>query len=78
MALPDPGLWAAFLAAATILVLTPGPDMAYVAARTLGSGRAVGFAAVAGIQTGGLVHALLSSPTQDFKRLSPDRRGKAQ
>lgn len=60
MTLPDPGLWAAFLAAATILVLTPGPDMAYVAARTLGAGRAVGFAAVAGIQTGGLVHALLA------------------
>lgn len=60
MILPDPALWAAFLAAAAILVLTPGPDMAYVATRTLGAGRAVGFAAVAGIQTGGLVHAGLA------------------
>lgn len=60
MILPDPALWAAFLAAAAILVLTPGPDMAYVATRTLGAGRAVGFAAVVGIQTGGLLHAGLA------------------
>ena len=60
MILPDPALWAAFLVAAVILVLTPGPDMAYVATRTLGSGQAVGFAAVAGIQTGGAVHAALA------------------
>jgi threonine/homoserine/homoserine lactone efflux protein len=60
LALPDPTLWATFALAAALLVLTPGPDMAYVATRTLTSGRAGGFAAVAGIQAGTFVHVALA------------------
>src|SRR5437016_4588986 len=60
MALPDSTLWATFVLAASLLVLTPGPDMAYVATRTLTSGRAAAFAAVAGIQAGATVHAALA------------------
>jgi threonine/homoserine/homoserine lactone efflux protein len=60
MALPDPTLWATFVLAASLLILTPGPDMAYVATRTLTSGRRAGFAAVAGIQLGTCMHAGLA------------------
>jgi threonine/homoserine/homoserine lactone efflux protein len=60
MALPDSTLWATFVLAASLLVLTPGPDMAYVATRTLTSGRGAAFAAVAGIQAGASVHAALA------------------
>ncbi len=60
MVLPDSTLWAAFVLAAALLVLTPGPDMAYVATRTLTSGRAAAFAAAAGIQAGATVHAALA------------------
>lgn len=48
---------AAFLAVATIVVITPGPDMALVARNTLLGGRAVGLATCAGTCTGLLVHA---------------------
>jgi threonine/homoserine/homoserine lactone efflux protein len=60
MVLPDSTLWATFALAASLLVLTPGPDMAYVATRTLASGRSAALAAVAGIQAGATAHAALA------------------
>lgn len=58
---PDLDLLLAFAAAAIVLALTPGPDMAYVAARTLAGGRAGGVAAMLGVLTGILVHTLLAA-----------------
>jgi threonine/homoserine/homoserine lactone efflux protein len=46
----------AFLLAAALLAVTPGPGLAYVVARTVAGGRAVGFASCAGTAIGGLGH----------------------
>lgn len=59
--LPEPALLAAFLAATLALNLTPGPDMAYVATRAAGQGRAAGIAAALGVGAGCLVHTGLAA-----------------
>jgi len=46
----------AFLAAALILAITPGPAMTYVVARTVGGGRAEGLMSSAGTAVGGMLH----------------------
>lgn len=61
MTLPDPTLFAAFMLAALALNLTPGPDMAYVATRTLAEGRRAGLASAFGIGAGALVHTALAA-----------------
>lgn len=45
-----------FLAAATLIAVTPGPGIFYVAARTLAGGRSEGLASSFGTGLGGLVH----------------------
>ncbi|UYN94509.1 MAG: LysE family translocator [Enhydrobacter sp.] len=45
-----------FLAAASVIALSPGPGILYVAARTLADGRQVGLASSFGTGVGGLVH----------------------
>jgi len=45
-----------FLAAASVIALSPGPGIFYVAARTLADGRGVGLASSLGTGIGGLVH----------------------
>lgn len=53
MALPvAPEVWLPFLAAVSLVELTPGPNMAYLAALSAERGRAAGFAAVAGVTLG--------------------------
>src|SRR6478672_965281 len=47
---------AAFMAAALALNLAPGPDMTYVAARSLGQGRRAGMVSALGIAVGCLFH----------------------
>lgn len=59
--LPDPALFLAFMAAAVALNLTPGPDMTYVATRTIAEGRGAGVASALGIGAGSLVHTLLAA-----------------
>jgi threonine/homoserine/homoserine lactone efflux protein len=49
-----------FIGAAFILVIAPGPDMAYMLARTVAQGRVAGFLAAAGINTGAYVHVFAS------------------
>jgi len=49
-----------FLGAAFVLVIAPGPDMAYMLARTVAQGRAAGFLAAAGINAGAYVHVFAS------------------
>jgi threonine/homoserine/homoserine lactone efflux protein len=53
--------FAAFLAAALVLAITPGPGMTYVVARTIAGGRAEGLASCAGTALGGLVHVLAAA-----------------
>ena len=47
-----------FLAAASIIALSPGPGILYVAARTIAGGRGEGLASSLGTALGGLVHVL--------------------
>jgi threonine/homoserine/homoserine lactone efflux protein len=47
-----------FLASASIIALSPGPGILYVAARTIAGGRGEGLASSLGTALGGLVHVL--------------------
>ncbi len=57
----DPTLFLAFLAAAWVLILTPGPDMLFVIGQSLAGGARRGWAAMAGIVTGAMVHVALAA-----------------
>jgi len=50
-----------FAVAATLLLLTPGPAVLYIVARSVEQGRIAGLASVFGITTGTLVHVLAST-----------------
>lgn len=54
----DPDLLAGYLLACVVLVLTPGPDMAFVLAQTLSGGARRGWAATFGVFSGASVHIL--------------------
>jgi threonine/homoserine/homoserine lactone efflux protein len=56
--MPDIAQLALFTLAAAALAITPGPGIAYVAARTLAGGRAEGVASSFGTALGGLVHVV--------------------
>ncbi|MGE5150197.1 MAG: LysE family translocator [Rhodospirillaceae bacterium] len=47
-----------FVAAASVIALSPGPGILYVAARTVAGGRSEGLASSLGTAIGGLVHVL--------------------
>ena len=51
----------AFLIAATVLAITPGPGIAYVVARTVARGRSEGIASCVGTAFGGMVHVLAAA-----------------
>ena len=51
----------AFLVAATLLAITPGPGIAYVVARTVAGGRAEGLASCIGTGIGGMFHVLAAA-----------------
>ena len=51
----------AFLLAAAVLAITPGPGIAYVVARTVARGRTEGLASCVGTAIGGLVHVLAAA-----------------
>ncbi|MEV4176655.1 LysE family translocator [Nonomuraea sp. NPDC049709] len=50
-----------FLGMDLLLICTPGPDLLYVTARSLGQGRRTGLTAVAGICCGYAVHTVLAA-----------------
>jgi RhtB (resistance to homoserine/threonine) family protein len=56
--LPDLGTLVLFMTAALALNVTPGPDMLYVIARSVGEGRTAGIISSLGIAAGCLVHTL--------------------
>ena len=51
----------AFLIAAIVLAITPGPGIAYVVARTVAGGRAEGLASCFGTGLGGMLHVLAAA-----------------
>ena len=53
--------YAVFLAAASLLAVTPGPGIFYVAARSLSGGRNEGVASSCGTGLGGMVHVFAGS-----------------
>jgi threonine/homoserine/homoserine lactone efflux protein len=57
----DPSLLAGYLLACLVLVVTPGPDMAFVLGQTLSGGARRGWAATAGVYAGVGVHILLAA-----------------
>jgi threonine/homoserine/homoserine lactone efflux protein len=56
--LPDHAHMTAFLAAALVLAVTPGPGIFYVLARSLGEGTRVGVRSSLGTGLGGLCHVV--------------------
>ncbi len=52
---------AAFLIAALVLAVTPGPSITYVVARTVAGGRSEGLASCIGTGIGGLLHVLAAA-----------------
>ena len=58
---PDSATLLAFIAAAVVLALTPGPDMALFLGKTLAQNRAAGLAAFFGAVTGILLHTSLAA-----------------
>jgi threonine/homoserine/homoserine lactone efflux protein len=59
--IPNPTSIGIFAVAAILLLLTPGPAVLYIVARSIEQGRVAGLASVCGIATGTLVHVLASS-----------------
>src|SRR3954465_15807424 len=57
----DTRLFFVFLAAATLLAITPGPGIFYVLARTLAGGRREGVLSALGTFCGGLVHVVAAA-----------------
>jgi threonine/homoserine/homoserine lactone efflux protein len=51
----------AFLIAAVVLAITPGPGIAYVVARTVAGGRSEGLASCFGTGIGGMLHVLAAA-----------------
>jgi threonine/homoserine/homoserine lactone efflux protein len=54
----DPNLLLAYLVAAWVLILTPGPDMLFILGQTLAGGKQRGWAATAGVMAGASIHVL--------------------
>lgn len=53
--------WLAFLSAAILLNLSPGPDMAYILGQSARNGMRSGFAAMFGIWSGAFLHVVLAA-----------------
>jgi threonine/homoserine/homoserine lactone efflux protein len=58
---PDPALVVSFALAVTAIVVSPGPDTMLILRSALSAGRAAGFAAIAGVQLGLVVHTTLAA-----------------
>jgi threonine/homoserine/homoserine lactone efflux protein len=54
--MPERGTLLVFALASLALVAIPGPNVIYIATRSLGQGRRVGVASALGVETGALVH----------------------
>ena len=54
--MPDLTLWGMFVVASVVLLLTPGPAVLYIIARSIEQGRTAGLVSVLGIHLGTIVH----------------------
>ena len=54
--MPSPTLWGLFILASAVLLLTPGPAVLYIVARSVEQGRTAGLVSVLGIHLGTIVH----------------------
>ncbi|PSH67189.1 MULTISPECIES: LysE family translocator [Phyllobacterium] len=54
--MPDLTMWGLFVGASVVLLLTPGPAVLYIVARSVEQGRAAGLVSVLGIHLGTIVH----------------------
>ena len=59
--MPDAAHLAAFALVSLGMVLTPGPNMAYLVSRTIAQGRAAGLISLAGVAAGFLVYLLCAA-----------------
>jgi threonine/homoserine/homoserine lactone efflux protein len=59
--IPNAASIGVFCAAAVLLLLTPGPAVLYIVARSVEQGRIAGLASVCGITTGTLIHVLAAT-----------------
>jgi threonine/homoserine/homoserine lactone efflux protein len=59
--MPDSAHLTAFLAAAVVLAITPGPGIFYVLARSLGEGTRVGVRSSLGTAVGGMCHVVAAA-----------------
>ncbi len=61
MLIYDSAHWLTFLAAAVVLNLSPGPDIAFILGQTVKAGRRAGTAAMFGIWTGAFGHVMFAA-----------------
>jgi threonine/homoserine/homoserine lactone efflux protein len=54
--MPDLTLWGLFVGASLVLLLTPGPAVLFIVARSVAQGRAAGLVSVLGIHLGTIAH----------------------
>src|SRR5829696_5699353 len=54
--MPDLTLWGLFVVASVVLLLTPGPAVLSISARSVEQGRAAGLVSVLGIHLGTTIH----------------------
>src|SRR5215210_1253462 len=59
--MPDPALWGLFVMGSVVLLLTPGPAVLYIVARSIEQGRAAGLVSVLGIHLGTIVHIIAAA-----------------
>ena len=57
--LPNLPVFLAFVGAAVVLTITPGPDMIYFLGKAISQSRAAGFAALAGASFGTIIHTMM-------------------
>ena len=57
----DPALLVSFVLASLVVLLIPGPGVAYVVARSVSQGQRAGLISAAGLSLGALVHAVAVS-----------------
>lgn len=61
MTFPDLASFALFLAAAVVLLVTPGPAVLYIVGRSIEQGRSAGIVSTLGVAAGSLVHVIAAA-----------------
>ena len=59
--MPDLTLWGLFVLASLLLLLTPGPAVLYIVARSIQQGRSAGLVSVIGIHLGTIMHIMAAA-----------------